>query len=223
VKNELASGDVSFSGYTFDYATEWRNPAMGNLIIDILKARKPYPAFAGANLDARYNKATGETEKGQLRWIQLVTPSHTFDPDELFNTTTGQPISNGPLAACTGVFIDPCGNDGTDGGPFYFNSDEIATYTNGNDDFGNFNLRFVDFPAIPVNSARNPTSLQFELYLTDYDPTNKKVYFLDGIPWGFVGIPEPGSVYLFVIGLLGLVVVQLHRERMCATIYRQYA
>lgn len=207
VKTELAGGDVAFPGWTFDYASKWKG-VTGTLTIDRYTAEKPYPAFAGAALDARYARASGDPAR--LRWIQFVQtmPPFAFDPDETFDTLTGASVGNGALPACVGAFIDPCGNDGTDGGPFYWNSAEIANETSGTNAFGAFDLHFSDFPRVPVSNTYPKNGLSFQLYLVEWDGA-KNVNFLDGIRWGFVGVPEPPAL---LVALLGLALATLWRK-----------
>ncbi len=200
VKAELAGGDVAFPGWTFDYASKWKG-VTGTLNIDRYTAEKPYPAFAGAALDARYQRASGDPAR--LRWIQFVQtiPPFAFDPDETFDSLTGASVGNGALPACVGAFIDPCGNDGTDGGPFYWNSAEIGNETSGTNAFGAFDLHFSDFPRVPVSNTYRKNGLSFQLYLVEWDGA-RNVSFLDGIRWGFVGVPEPPVLLIALLGLL---------------------
>jgi len=199
VKTELAGGDVAFPGWTFDYASKWKG-VTGSLTVDRYTAEKPYPAFAGAALDARYQRAS--TDPTRLRWIQFVqtVPPFAFDPDQTFDTLTGAALGNGALPACVGAFIDPCGNDGTDGGPFYWNSAEIANETSGTNAFGAFDLHFSDFPRVTVSNTYPKNGLSFQLYLVEWDGA-KNVSFLDGIRWGFIGVPEPSVLLVTLLGL----------------------
>jgi hypothetical protein len=193
-RDELAGGDTAFAGWTFDYTTKWQNTATGNLTIDLYMARALGNAFGGAALQARYNKGANDPNMN-LQWIQLVKPiGIPFDPDQIFSINTGATISNGTIAAANGEFIDPWPNDGTDGGPFYWNSGEFAANTNSADNFGNFSLKFSDRPqtALPPGIAK--TGMLFELYLVNWDGRNQgRVEFLDGIQWGYELVPTPGA------------------------------
>lgn len=200
-RDELAGGDTAFAGWTFDYTTKWQNTATGNLTIDLYMARALGNAFGGAALQARYNKGANDPNMN-LQWIQLVKPiGIPFDPDQIFSINTGATISNGTIAAANGEFIDPWPNDGTDGGPFYWNSGEFAANTNSADNFGNFSLKFSDRPqtALPPGIAK--TGMLFELYLVNWDGRNQgRVEFLDGIQWGYELVPTPGATSLAAVG-----------------------
>ena len=202
VQNEISSGDWDSGEWHFDYTSKWRNTAHGNLSVDKYNATAPFKAFGGAELQARYTKAAGDADMN-LQWIQLVKPvGFSFDPDETFNANTGASTGNGPIAAANGMFIDPYPNDGTDGGPFYWNETEWPRFQNGSDNFGAFSLKFSDRPRVAVQLGETKSML-FELYLVNWDGNaNGTVEFLDGIQWGFTVTPTPGTLALFGMGSL---------------------
>lgn len=210
-RDELAGGDTAFAGWTFDYTTKWQNTATGNLTIDLYMARALGNAFGGAALQARYNKGANDPNMN-LQWIQLVKPiGIPFDPDQIFNIHTGATVSNGTIPAANGEFIDPWPNDGTDGGPFYWHSGEIAGYTNSADNFGNFSLKFSDRPATALPPGVPKTGMLFELYLVNWDGRNQgRVEFLDGIQWGYELVPTPGTTALAAMG--GVLVARRRRR-----------
>jgi len=205
--------DTDFSTFTFDFATKWQNTANGTLTIDTYKATVPELAFGGAELTARYNAGAGDAGF-ELQWIQLVYPTHPFDPDATFNVNTAAPGANGPIPPADGMFIDPYPNDGTDTGPFYWNETEWGPHTNGNNAFGAFDLEFRDFPQLPVRVGDlAPTGLTFELYLVEWDLNNDNIFFLDGIQWGFTAVPEPSTLVLAGMSLAMVLCVGLRRKR----------
>lgn len=199
IKDELASGDTTFPGWTFNYNTNTWGTANGTLFVDIYESVFYSNHSSGAHLQARYVKGSGDPTN--LRWIQYVDPENPFDPDQLYDPSTGLPVSNGPIAPADGGFIDPYTNDGTDGGPFYWHGGEIGNYTSASDAFGSFDLKFDDNPRVfhpPVSS----NGMAFELYLVSWNGI-KTVDFLGGIEWGFEGecVPDPASLTLSLIGL----------------------
>jgi len=206
-RDELADGDTSFEGWTFDYTNKWCS-ANGTLYIDIYKSVFYGNHFSGAAFEARYIKGDGDPDK--LRWIQYVAPEKPFDPDQEYDPVTGQPTTtNGSIAPANGGFIDPYPNDTQDNGPFYCHSGttgdwSITNFTNGTNSFGEYDLRFEDYPRVhhpPVSS----NGMSFELYLVGWNGS-KQVDFLGGIQWGFHGacVPAPGAVLLGALGM-GLV------------------
>lgn len=202
VKDELSSAtaDTSFSTWTFNYDT-WAT-ANGTIYIDVYKSVFYSNHSSGVDFHVRYVKGTGDP--ANLRWVQYVSPSSPFDPDQSYDVNTGQPIpgGNGPTPPANGGFIDPYPNDGADGGPFYWHGGEIASHTNGNNAFGNFDLEFIDHPRTfhpPISS----NGMSFELYLVSWDGATT-VNYLTGIQWGFEGacVPEPVTLGLVPLGLL---------------------
>ena len=196
-RDELADGDTDFPGWAFDYDTKWGS-ANGTLNIDVYESYFWAEHNSGGRLQGRYNKVAGDPDN--LRWIQYAVPEQPFDPD-----------GDGPIPPADGGLIDPYPNDGTDGGPFYLNSDEIGDYTGGADGFGPYDLKFYDAAHLP----HPPTSSNgacFELYLVSWDGNNT-VNFLDGIQWGFHGecVPEPASFALLALG--GLAALRRRRMR----------
>ncbi len=201
VQDEISSGDWEIGEWTFDYSSKWRNTATGNLTIDRYEAIAPANRQGGAVLQTRYTKGTADPTMN-LQWIQLVTPiGGAFDPDQTYNPNTGVPGVNGPINPANGAFIDPYPNDGSDGGPFYWNSDEIGGYTSSGDNFGTFDLKFFDRPRRTLPVGGTMRGYTFELYLVNWDGNSSgHVEFLDGIQWGFVVVPAPSTIGLAAFG-----------------------
>lgn len=203
VQDEISSGDWDAGEWTFDFTTKWRNTANGNLTIDRYEAIAPFKRQGGAIMQARYNKAASDPAMN-LQWIQLVTPiGAPFDPDQLYNPNTGAVGGNGPIDPANGAFLDPYPNDGTDGGPFYWHSDEVGDYTNGADNFGAFDTKFSDRSVRTLPVGEIARGFRFELYLTNWDGNSSgRVEFLDGIQWGYIVTPAPGTMGLACFGTL---------------------
>ena len=69
---------------------------------------------------------------------------------------------------------------------------------------GTWNWYFRDFPRVPINASLQPNGMTFELFLVEWDGA-RTVHFLDGIAWGYRGVPEPTTLLLLVVAALAWV------------------
>jgi hypothetical protein len=203
LKDELAGGDTSFAGWTFDYTF---TSLSGTLYVDSYKAGYKAAHHGGGEINLRYKKGTEDPTN--LRWVQLITTTN-------------------PLNGATSPYIDPYPNDGSDGAPFYYHSGEIADHTNGSKDHGfgtNYDLHFYDYSSRihPLPVPFSPISWTAQLYLVEWDG-NKKVTFHNGIEWGWemTPTPEPSSLLLMATGLVGGIV--LYRRRSITSLRHERA
>jgi hypothetical protein len=204
LKDELAGGDTSFAGWTFDYTFTSLN---GTLYVDLYKAGYKAAHHGGGEINLRYKKGTGDPTN--LRWVQLIT-------------------TNNPIGGATSPYIDPYPNDDDAvDGPFYYcdppgnalcDKFDISKRVNGNTDYGfgkDYSLHFYDFSSRthPLPVPFPPITWRAELYLVEWDGA-KKVTFHNGIEWGWemTPTPEPSTLVLLASGLAGCLAVGYYRR-----------
>jgi hypothetical protein len=155
----------------------------GTLTINTYKARDDGNPRGGADMTATYVPAEAEAAMS-FAWIQVYTDNA------------------GPGGALR-KHIDPWPNDGTDKGPFYYNSDE-----------GIVNLVFDDHPWDNVSSIPFNRTVTFETYLSTFDSNTKVATIHDGYSWGYTitAIPEPGSLVGVACMLASVLAIRTRRQ-----------
>jgi len=165
---ELKDGDVKFKNFVFKKGA----PLNGTLTIDYYHSKFKKAHRSGGEISARYKKGTGDPNN--LRWVQLVNSKMPI------NT----PAEKYPI-------IDPVPEDEPNEDnpdpnkyrPFYWNEEQIASYTGGK----TFDLKFYDFS----DRTHLPTSIEIwtgDLYISSWDgQTPGTVTLHDGVQWGWVG------------------------------------
>ena len=181
--------EAEFSGFTFTYHDEGLS---GTLNINRYVATSVGPHTGGAVFEARYTRVATDPLLINLRYIQLVD-------------------TNDPLNGPPGPYIDPRPND--DDLPFYYKtSEDFISRSDGDNalggDKGSGTYRFWDRSIRACRDHPDFITWRGDLMLASFidDGVNKHVDVYDGIRWGwdFTCVPEPSSLVLAVIGVIGI-------------------
>lgn len=200
--------DLNAAAFNNQWFGDWQfvaGPAAvsGNLVVTQYAPYDNNPACRhGAGLSMQVNGLAGLAPGQQFNWLQYYTETG----DSGNSVRTGDPPA--------GIVFNGGANT-ADTLPFYSQSNGVAGGV-GNFNGGLGSTTFGDFPfdGLPDNGTGHSGSVSFVTYLLSWDGTApaaddavETVFVYGSVEWGYsyVCTPEPSSVVLAAMGVVGLV------------------
>src|SRR5258708_5769709 len=198
----------SFTRNTYyPYATKVPDVSLGGLTVPAVNNA----GYGGAVMALTYTPAGSDPTGANAEWIQVVKTNYAFGADS--------PMKKNGYDAGGGFtyFVDDFYPANTPANNGTMNPTYDGGYTKVGDTytpkgFAANPTTFIDVPFLPLT---NGLDTEFQVFLATDDAANKKLTIYDGVWWGFqvAAVPEPTSLRLVGIGILGMAAYAWRRRR----------